>query len=316
MASEPCCKCCGRIVAVFARIDAARSCLDGAEPVLPPSGIEVTYWRCSACGFIFTTDFDTLSSAELGERIYNADYARVDPDFAFARPASFAELLQDLLAPHASWIEALDFGGGEGKLSRMMREHGFPCFDSYDPFFSEGGLPQRRYDLVTAFEVVEHSRDPLETVQQMRALMKPGGAILFSTLLQPRRVRPDWWYIGPRNGHVSIYTDRSLQALARRIGVLCLSVSDGLHLLYADREGRTARLLVQRLARKALRNASLRGSAALVSTAFQVARCGQPREAMDPRHVVRLLMRPVMIRRPARALKEDGGAPRELPVRR
>ena len=205
----PRCKCCGGGVSAFAELDATRSCEDRRGTVFPPSGRMIAYWRCGACGFVFTADFDALSPAELGALIYNDDYTRADPDFAIKRPTFFAGILASLLAPAAAWIDVLDFGGGGGTLADMMRARGFARFASYDPYFGDSALPPRRYDLVTAFEVVEHSRDPVDTFREITALRKSDGAVLFSTLLQPKAAGPDWWYIAPRNGHVSIHTSRS-----------------------------------------------------------------------------------------------------------
>ncbi|MDX2236913.1 MAG: class I SAM-dependent methyltransferase, partial [Hyphomonadaceae bacterium] len=36
-------------------------------------------------------------------------------------------------------------------------------------------------DIVTMFDVIEHLRDPLEAMQQVRALLRPGGLFLLST---------------------------------------------------------------------------------------------------------------------------------------
>lgn len=80
----PSCKCCGGPTARFGSVDRARSCADRNGTVFAPTGESVTYWACRRCGFVFTTDFDGLSEAELGQAIYNADCALVDPDFAEA----------------------------------------------------------------------------------------------------------------------------------------------------------------------------------------------------------------------------------------
>ena len=46
------------------------------------------------------------------------------------------------------------------------------------PTSGDSALPPRRYDLVTAFEVVEHSRDPVDTFREITALRKSDGAVL------------------------------------------------------------------------------------------------------------------------------------------
>jgi Methyltransferase domain len=285
----PTCKCCGGRTRLFGSIDASRSGQDRYGQVFPPSGEQIVYWRCLGCKFVFTNDLDSLSSAELAARIYNDDYIRADPDFADKRPNYFVGVLDELLVPLKHRIEALDFGGGRGALANLARDKGFDRYDSYDPFFGNQTRPMRHYDLVTAFEVVEHSRDPLSTFQEMQSFLKRGGVVMFSTMLQPKNVDPEWWYIAPRNGHVSIHSSRSLWTLANRLGMHCLSVSQGLHVLYPSSESSVARFIAKQCARSALRRASLRGSAALVSTSVQLTRLGCLQPCLDPRHFARLL---------------------------
>jgi hypothetical protein len=90
-------------------------------PFFPPSGNQIVYWRCVRCEFVFTDDFDSLSSAELAEQIYNDDYIRADPDFAATRPNAYAGFLAELLGPPKHRIEAVDFGGGRGLLANLAR---------------------------------------------------------------------------------------------------------------------------------------------------------------------------------------------------
>jgi 2-polyprenyl-6-hydroxyphenyl methylase/3-demethylubiquinone-9 3-methyltransferase len=285
----PACKCCGRDTRPFGSIDASRSGQDRYGPVFPLSGRQVQYWRCLNCQFVFTTDFDSLSAAELAERIYNDDYIRADPDFAAHRPNCYAGFLDELLAPLRHRIEAIDFGGGRGVLANLAHQKGFDCYDSYDPYFGDQGRPMRQYDLVTAFEVVEHCRDPLGTFREMESLLKPRGAVMFSTSVQPKGVDSDWWYIAPRNGHVSIHSDRSLRILANRLGMHYLSVMDYLHLLYPTSGSWVARFIAGERVRAALRVASLRSGAALAATTMQLMKFGYVRPCLDPRHVARLL---------------------------
>jgi 2-polyprenyl-6-hydroxyphenyl methylase/3-demethylubiquinone-9 3-methyltransferase len=57
---------------------------------------------------------------------------------------------------------------------------------------------------------------------------------MFSTLMQPANIdaiKTNWWYIGPRNGHVSIYSEASLQHLATQAGYQFGHFNEGLHLL-------------------------------------------------------------------------------------
>ena len=60
------------------------------------------------------------------------------------------------------------------------------------------------------------------------------GLILFSTLLTDGHVHPPgrlaWWYAAPRNGHISLFSDRSLRLLGDRMGLGYGRFNDNLHL--------------------------------------------------------------------------------------
>jgi 2-polyprenyl-6-hydroxyphenyl methylase/3-demethylubiquinone-9 3-methyltransferase len=285
------CKCCGHVCDPFASVDFSRTCADRTAPVFAPTGEAVTYCRCRACGFLFTSHFDHLSDEQMIEKIYNREYAMADPDFLGSRPHHFARELQEQLAPLRGDLVALDFGGGSGLLAELMRVAGFADFDSYDPFFANNAAPSRTYDLITAFEVVEHARDAIEPFRQMLSLLRPDGTLLFSTMLQPRHVDANWWYMAPRNGHVSLHSRRSLHTIALRLGLGFLSIDAGTHLFYRSRLSPGTRSIVRPLAGRMLRFASLQGIGSFTMAAWQLAFLGQARAALEPRHAARAVLR-------------------------
>ena len=69
----------------------------------------------------------------------------------------------------------------------------------------------------------------------MNSLLAENGLILFSTLLQPADIDQqglNWWYAGPRNGHVSLFSRASLGRLVDPFGLKLGSFNDNLHVLY------------------------------------------------------------------------------------
>lgn len=283
------CKCCGGHTEFLLSVDASRTCEDRREPPFPPSGIGVDYVHCTACRFIFTAYLDGLTESEIGSRIYNSEYIRADPEFTTIRPSLFADMLVSLFGPARAGIEALDYGGGDGLLATLAEDRGFARYDSFDPYFANRANPDRRYELVTAFEVVEHSRDPLGTFQDALSYVRPDGVLLFSTQLQPPDVGADWWYIAPRNGHVSLHSDQSLRTLAQRCGARLISLSSAAHIVYFKPRAPIVRRILQSNARAALYSASLRGSAAYSAT-IELARCGFLGDALHPRNMARLVL--------------------------
>lgn len=284
----PACKCCGGRSANFGKADAARTCLDEKSRVFPPSARLITYWFCTSCGFVFTPDFDELSDAQMAEEIYNADYVKADPDFLEARPRYMAGKVDRLLGEKLRRIPVLDYGGGAGRLAQIMDARGFH-FDNYDPFYGTAPLATGTYDLVTAFEVVEHSRTPLDTFREAVSALRPGGTLLFSTMLRPRRAGMEWWYVAPRNGHVSLHSHRSLLACSAAIGMDYASLSSGLHLFTYPGGSPLLDAILAHSPGAMLYDASLRGFQAYLHTARYLLRVPGParQRALAPRHAAR-----------------------------
>ena len=114
----------------------------------------------------------------------------------------------------------------------------FATCDTYDPFVpGHADQPAGRFDCVVSFEVVEHSTDPAQSFADMNDSLIDPGLILFSTLLQPGdidRQGLNWWYAGPRNGHVSLYSRASLAKVVRRFGLKLGSFNESMHVLYRE----------------------------------------------------------------------------------
>jgi SAM-dependent methyltransferase len=231
------CKCCGKEAVLFDVCDFAKNCREDRGVQLPLTGIPIYYFRCPSCGFVFTTQFDDLSDDDFKQQVYNEDYVKVDPDCTETRPAHEARLLEGAFGEFKQEISVLDFGGGQGQLARNLAAAGFGDVVNYDPFHEDqASRPQRTFNLVVCFEVVEHSPDPVRTFRDMFSFLDPQrGLVLFSTLLAPPeigQVKASWWYIGPRNGHVSIHTQESLAGVICGLGMSYLPLSANMHWAY------------------------------------------------------------------------------------
>ncbi len=232
VADEEKCKCCGEPSKVFGVIDFSKSCEDRRQKPLPLTGIPVYYHRCTSCGFIFTVHFDDFTPDDFAREIYNDDYIKVDPDYVELRPKNLADLILKLFGKFKDQLSILDYGAGSGRMAEILNAEGF-AVRNFDPFSAEDDrLPSDSFNLVTSFEVLEHTPTPPLTCETMRRLVKEDGMILFSTLVQPPTIETErlgWWYIGPRNGHISIYSKRSLELLWSKLGFRFGSFNDDLH---------------------------------------------------------------------------------------
>jgi len=215
-------------------VDFHKSCLEERGQKLNLLGIPVYYRRCRKCGFIFCDTFKDWSPDEFRHHIYNADYKIVDPDYENARPVANAGLLQELFQHRLGPLRLIDYGGGNGRCAALLRTVGVDAH-SYDPFSIHDLRPPQKADIVTAFEVMEHTTRPRETLSDILSMLNDDGLVLFSTVFQPGnigKIMTDWWYIGPRNGHVSIFSRESATILFNNYGFNIASISDGMHFAF------------------------------------------------------------------------------------
>lgn len=233
----PHCPVCQGAPAPLGAVDFNKNCEEARGRFLPPAGRLVHYVICRACGFAWAPEFAAWTTADFEREIYNAAYGEVDPDHRELRPRTNAEtLLGTFPEPHRP-ARHLDYGGGAGRLSELLRAAGWDS-TSCDPFFHGPGArdPDGRYPLITCFEVFEHVPDPAQLAQRLNGLLAPDGLILASTLVSDGQVLPGrpltWWYAAPRNGHVSLYSARSLGLLAARQGWATASFSPDIHLFW------------------------------------------------------------------------------------
>ncbi|HEY2620165.1 MAG TPA: class I SAM-dependent methyltransferase [Acetobacteraceae bacterium] len=215
------CKLCGGFSPPFDSLDFYKYCSPTNPFAFGFAGIQVDYRRCADCGFLFTGFFDDWTPDEFAAYVYNADYARIDSEYADIRPANVSAMLAERLG---AWrgIDMLDYGSGSGAFAQHMAGHGFADISNYDPF-SSPARPDKKFSLITCFEVIEHTVSPRACLEDMASFLAPGGAIVFSQPLQPAdiaTIRGAWWYVAPRNGHASIFTADALARLAADCGLV------------------------------------------------------------------------------------------------
>jgi len=192
---------------------------------------DVAYYRCGECGFVQTQEPYWLDEA------YSDAIAATDIGLP-SRNIRLALLTRSLIRlcfnPGGRF---LDYAGGYGLLVRLMRDAGydFHLFDRYcRNIFAQGYAAadgdSSAYELVTAFELLEHVHDPL---QEMERLLAHSRNVFFTTELYPDSapLPEDWWYFGLDHGqHVSFYTVNSLRKMARKLSLNFYTNGTSMHL--------------------------------------------------------------------------------------
>jgi SAM-dependent methyltransferase len=86
----------------------------------------------------------------------------------------------------------------------------------------ESGLPERSFDVVSAFHVVEHMTDATEFLRLIKRWARPGGLVAVEVpnwrSVHRRSAGADWIYLRPLE-HIAHYTPDTLAATLRRAGL-------------------------------------------------------------------------------------------------
>lgn len=189
---------------------------------------QVGYFRCGHCGFVQTEPPYWLEEA-YANPINLSDTGIVRRNMMACR--SLSAVLYFLFDRQGKF---LDYAGGYGLLTRMMRDIGFD-FYTWDPHTPNLMARGFEYDhtsgieLLTCFECFEHLSDPMGEIQKMLGISRN---IFFSTHLlpQPLPLPSEWWYYNPAHGqHISLYAPGTLNYIAQTFQLQVYSMK-GYHL--------------------------------------------------------------------------------------
>lgn len=125
----------------------------------------------------------------------------------------------------------IDIGCGNGEFSKQVPH----ChYHGLDPFAGPEAIPevertslerhletrQGTYDVVTAFQVIEHTARPRQFAEQLVQLLRPGGTLIIGAPLHPSPLTaiPNFPINAPPH-HLTWWNRGSLHALARALGL-------------------------------------------------------------------------------------------------
>jgi hypothetical protein len=193
---------------------------------------KVKYYRCNETGFVQTEEPYWLQEA------YSSAITKLDIGLS-SRNIILSDRVSKLLAVKFNQKSIfLDYAGGYGLFTRLMRDKGFNfyntdkfCQNLFAEYFDLVDLsPDTKFELVTAFEVFEHLTNPIEEIKE---IFKFSDNLLFTTELQPPQLADvnNWWYIAPETGqHIAFYNVESLTYIAKKLGYNFYTDGNFLHL--------------------------------------------------------------------------------------
>lgn len=193
---------------------------------------DVKFYRSNDTGFIQTEEPYWLQEA------YSSAITKLDVGLVY-RNITLRERIGPLLLTYFNKNGVfLDYAGGYGLFTRLMRDEGFNfyhtdkfCQNIFADYFDLTDLPANtRFEALTAFEVFEHLANPLEEINEMLGFT---DNLFFTTELQPQGINSvdDWSYFSTETGqHIAFYNEASLKAIAYKLGYNFYTDGKFLHL--------------------------------------------------------------------------------------
>ena len=136
------------------------------------------YWQCRNCALVFVPTTMRISRQR--------EKARYDQHLNDPSDLRYRQFLSRLADPLTQRVPAgavgLDFGSGPGPtLGPMLTEAGLTVH-LYDPFYApDPEVWRRRYDFITASEVIEHLHTPQQELTRLFSVLAPGGYLAVMT---------------------------------------------------------------------------------------------------------------------------------------
>ncbi|RBP15911.1 tetratricopeptide repeat protein [Roseiarcus fermentans] len=192
---------------------------------IPDEPDDCMYYQCDDCNFLFTPALDLDDHTE----IYDEEYwNKQDPDWygRVSQTLRLVAMANEMLQKRLDQIEILDFGSGAGAFVQSGRtDLGLNVWgtDIIAPHLGKdwflADLGERKFDVITCCEVIEHLPNPREVFAKIRRHLKSPGVFAFQTAWwDPAQLGRDWWYLGPHNGHISLYSREGLAHVFKDMG--------------------------------------------------------------------------------------------------
>lgn len=167
------------------------------------------FFRCSFCTIIFVPRGSVLTPPEEKKRYDSHQNDVNDPGYREYFLKTAIPVIKELKGSELG----LDFGCGRTQLmSQIFDDHGIRM-DSYDPFyFPDESIWKKSYGFAVMNEVIEHLRDPVETLSRLRSIVQ--GPLFVRTKLYPETEKEfSGWFYKRDATHVQFFSLRALEEI-------------------------------------------------------------------------------------------------------
>lgn len=193
---------------------------------------ETVYHQCHQCEAIFM-DPKAYPSNEVELK----KYLEHENDLANEGYVNFLENFIDAAVnPYLKSGSILDFGSGPNPvLSILLKRRGYDVA-IYDPFFHRDMDTSRKFDMITATEVIEHFHHPILSFKKMIDMLKPEGYLSIMTLFHHNDMDhfKDWFYQRDPT-HVIFYRPKTLSFIADKLQLILMEHNDYRYAVFQKR---------------------------------------------------------------------------------
>jgi len=187
--------------------------------------MECQTYHCKPCEFIFK-DLDAIISLDKELKVYE-QHNNSEENLGYV--AMFQDFMDKTFLPYRAQISTiLDFGSGPNPvLAKLMQRSGFKV-DHYDKFFSPQKVYEdRKYDLITSTEVIEHIADIHAVMELFSKHLSNKGYLALMTQFHTNDEEEylKWWYRRDPT-HISFFRPQTFKVLAKGYGFTVLYHDD------------------------------------------------------------------------------------------